>query len=44
MKVSEGILVFMKATKIRNLYKLEGSTKINEATMVFEEANESTHL
>jgi hypothetical protein len=42
LKVSKGILVVMKATKIGNLYQLEGSTEINEATMVSEEANETT--
>jgi hypothetical protein len=44
LKVSKGILVVMKATNIGNLYKMEGSTQINEAMMVSEEANESTHL
>jgi len=44
MKVSKGILVVMKATKIGNLYKLEGSTRINEAMVVSEEGNESTRL
>lgn len=31
----------MKARKIKNLYKLEGSTEINEESMVFEEENKS---
>jgi len=44
LKVSNGILVVMKATKIGNLYNLEGSTKIHDAMVVFEEINESTHL
>jgi hypothetical protein len=33
LKVSKGILVVMKDTNIGNLYKLEGSTQFNEATM-----------
>eukprot|EP01018_Ginkgo_biloba_P027656 Gb_41806 [translate_table: standard] len=44
MKVSKGILVVMKAKKIRNLYQLEGSTEINEAAVVSEEANQTTRL
>ena len=37
LKVSKGILVVMKDTNIGNLYKLEGSTQFNEATMALEE-------
>jgi hypothetical protein len=44
LKVSKGILVVMKATKIGNLYKLEGSTQVNEAVVASEEANEPTRL
>ena len=44
LKVSKGILEVMKDTNIRSLYHLEQSTKINEATMVYEEANETTWL
>jgi len=36
--------VVMKAINIGNLYKMEGSTQINEVMMVFEEENEATHL
>jgi hypothetical protein len=34
----------MRATNIGNLYKIDGSTEINEAVVVAKEANESTHL
>jgi hypothetical protein len=44
MKVSKGGLVVMKATKTRNLYKLDGSTRFNVAMMVFKEAIEFTCL
>lgn len=44
LKVSKGILVVMKATKVGNLYRLEWSIEMNEATMVSKEANESTYL
>jgi hypothetical protein len=33
----------MKARNIGNLYKLEGSTEINEESMVFEEENKYAH-
>jgi 5'-3' exoribonuclease 2 len=44
LKVSKGILVVMKETNFGNLYKMEGNTQINEAIVVFEEANEYTCL
>ena len=44
LKVSKGLLVVMKATKIGNLYKLERSTEINEAAMVSKEANVCSRL
>jgi hypothetical protein len=44
LKVCKGTLVVMKATKLGNLYKLEGSTQVNEATMVSKEARSSTFL
>jgi hypothetical protein len=42
--VSKGILVVMQATKIRNLYRLEGSIETIEAVVVSEEASEYTRL
>lgn len=44
LKVSKGILVVMKATKVGNLYRLEGSTYVNHAIVVYKESDESTHL
>ena len=44
MNVSKGVLVVMKATKIGNLYKLEGRTKFDEAAMVYEKEIESYYL
>jgi hypothetical protein len=44
LKVFKGILVVMKAKRSRNLYHLEGSTEINQATVVSEGASDSTHL
>lgn len=44
LKVSKGILVVTKATKIGNLYKLEGSTQVNEAVATSDEANEPVRL
>ncbi|GLJ48423.1 hypothetical protein SUGI_1022100 [Cryptomeria japonica] len=41
LRVSNGSLVIMEATKVGNLYRLEGNTKINEVGVV---SNESTHL
>jgi hypothetical protein len=43
-KVSKGILVVMKDTKIGNLYKLEGNTQVNKAAVVSKEERESTCL
>lgn len=40
----KGTLVVMKASKIRNTYKLDGSTSINQAAMTSEVAARSTHL
>ena len=42
--MSKGSLVVMKATKIGNLYKLEGSVEISEVVVVSEEENVSTYL
>lgn len=36
LKVSKGALVVMKAEKVRNLYRLKGSTQVSEATIVSE--------
>jgi hypothetical protein len=44
LKVCKGILVVMKATNIGNLYKLEGSTQVNESTVVSKEERVSTCL
>ena len=44
LKVSKGALVVMKVEKIRNLYRLNGSTHVSEATIVSEKAEEDTHL
>jgi hypothetical protein len=35
LKVFKGILVVMKDKRIENLYKLEGSTETNQATIVY---------
>jgi mannose/fructose/N-acetylgalactosamine-specific phosphotransferase system component IIB len=34
----------VNALNIGNLYKLKGSTQINEAVVISEEENETTHL
>ena len=44
LKVSKGVLVVLKDTKIENLYKMEESTQINGAIMISGEENKSTHL
>jgi hypothetical protein len=44
LKVSKGILVFMKEKRIRNLYRPEGRTEINQAVVESEGASDSTHL
>ena len=44
LKVCKGILMVMKATKVGNLYKLEGSTQEIEPAMVSKEARVSTCL
>ena len=33
MKISKGILVVMKANRVGNLYKLQGRTEIDQATI-----------
>lgn len=44
LKVSKSILVVIKAKRIGNLYQLEGRTELDQATVVFESASDSTHL
>jgi hypothetical protein len=44
LKVSKGILVVMKEKRIKNLYQLEGRTKINQAMVASEGASDSTHF
>ena len=44
MKVSKGILVVMKAIRIENLYKLEGSSKVSQVAVLSEAASHPTHL
>jgi hypothetical protein len=44
MKVYKGILLVMKAKRIRNLYQLEGRTESDQATTVSENASDSTRL
>ena len=44
LKVSKGSLVVTKATNIENLYKMEGNTKISEATVVSMKKSASTYL
>jgi len=44
LKVSKGILLFMKEKWIRNLYQLEGRNEINKAVVASEGASESTSL
>ena len=44
MKVSKGILMVMKAIRIGNLYKLEGSSKVSHVVVVSKGARDPTHL
>ena len=44
MKISKGILVFMKENGVGNLYKLEGRTKIDQATVASVDAADFTRL
>ena len=44
LKVSKGILVVVKPKMIENLYKVEGSTEINQSVVLSEVASESSHL
>ena len=38
LKVSKGALVVMKDKKVRNLYRLKGSTQVSEAEIMSEKA------
>ena len=44
LKVSKVILVVMKEKRIRNLYQLEGRTKVNQAVVESKDASDSIHL
>jgi hypothetical protein len=44
MKVYKGILLVLKAKKVGNLFLLEGRTKLDHATMVSENDNDSIQL
>ena len=44
MKVYKGILLVMKAKKVRNLYQLEGITEADHASTVFENDSNSIRL
>eukprot|EP00253_Pinus_taeda_P012974 PITA_12974 len=44
LKVFKGALVVMKVEKVRNLYRLKGSTQIGEAAVASEKEEASTHL
>ena len=44
LKVSKGALVVIKAEKVGNLYRLKGSTQVNEAMIVSEKVEEGFRL
>ena len=44
MKVSKGILVVIKAIRIGNLYKLEGSSEVSQVAVVSEAASDPACL
>jgi len=44
MKVSKGMLVVMNEKRIRNLYQLEGRTKMNQEVLASKGASDSVHL
>ena len=44
LKVSKGALIAMKAEKVRNLYRLEGSTQVSEVAIVSDKTEEVSHL
>ena len=44
LKVSKGALVVMKEEKVRNIYRLKGSTQVIEVAIVSKKEEEGTHL